>query len=306
LVASGAASPLSASTPAGTIVTNVANANMALEGVPHTIASNIASVRIDELLDIALATTAANASVSGDAVVATPFLLSNRGNGSEAFILHGVIAGSAVTVIGFAIDVNGNGKFDTNIDIAITNDTATSPLAPGASLALLVLLQGNGVSASNDLTITARALTGSGRPGTIFAGTGDGSCNAVVGLTTAVATLSLPLAFAQASVIPDATVVKSQSVRAPDGGDQPISGAVITYTLEANFAGSGIARGARLADLLPEGTLYIPGSLRLDGAPLTDPDDGDAGAFDGATIRIALGDIVAPAARSFSFQVTIK
>jgi uncharacterized repeat protein (TIGR01451 family) len=171
---------------------------------------------------------------------------------------------------------------------------------------LLVLLQGDAARAGTALTITARAVTGSGRPGTTFAGTGDGSCDAIVGRTTAGATLSLPLASAQASAFPDATVTKSQSVRAPDGGDQPVRGAVVTYTLEAQFAGSGVARGARFADPLPAGTLYVPGSLRLDGEPLTDPADGDAGAFDGTAVQIALGDIVTPAARSFSFQVTIK
>ncbi len=86
----------------------------------------------------------------------------------------------------------------------------------------------------------------------------------------------------------------------------PVRGATVTYTIESRFAGGGIVRAARLADLIPQGTEYIPGTLSLDGAWLSDDEDGDAGGFDGAAIHVALGDVPAPAIHNIQFQVKIQ
>ncbi|MEI9849934.1 MAG: hypothetical protein WDN24_02545 [Sphingomonas sp.] len=56
----------------------------------------------------------------------------------------------------------------------------------------------------------------------------------------------------------------------------------------------------------PPGTDYVPGSIRLDGTALTDAADADAGSFDGAGVRVALGDVAAPATRRIEFQVKIQ
>ena len=55
-------------------------------------------------------------------------------------------------------------------------------------------------------------------------------------------------------------------------------------------------------------TTYVAGSLRLDGIALSDPTDGDAGAFDpnSRTVSVALGDAAAAAIRTVSFQVRIN
>jgi len=65
-----------------------------------------------------------------------------------------------------------------------------------------------------------------------------------------------------------------------------------------------------ITDAIPANTTYIPGSLALDGSPLTDTADGDAGDVgDSATgtLTVALGDLAAGAPGStISFRVTIQ
>ena len=101
-----------------------------------------------------------------------------------------------------------------------------------------------------------------------------------------------------------ASLVKSQTVRAPDGSATPASGAVVTYALAATFDAAG-ARGAVIEDPVPAGTSYLPGSMTLDGAALSDAADGDAGDCDGRLIRVALGDVAAAVTRTVTFQVRL-
>lgn len=308
LLSSVLAAPAAGQTAAATVIVNIAGAQIANEQGPATIASNPAAIRIDELLDIALATEAASAGTSPTGPVATAFTLTNRGNGSEAFVLAGVITGTGTSINAFAIDSDGNGVYDAGTDTPIANQGTTPALAAGASLSLFVLVGGESGDFSDLLTITARALTGSGVPGAAFNGAGDQGCDAIVGLTTAAATLTLPLRSQGPGRVADPSLIKSQSVQVLGGGSQAVAGSIITYTIDASFTGPALA--ARISDPLPLGTDYVPGSLHLDGVALSDAADGDAGSFDGAEIRVALGDVLgdvlAPANRRLQFQVIIK
>lgn len=98
--------------------------------------------------------------------------------------------------------------------------------------------------------------------------------------------------------------IKSQSVLAPDGGQQPFHCAPVTYTLGATVS-SGIAPAAVVSDTIPDRTSYVPGSLSLDDAVLSDGADGDTRGFSGNRVQVALSDLSAPATR-IRFQVKIK
>ena len=86
---------------------------------------------------------------------------------------------------------------------------------------------------------------------------------------------------------------------------------VITYTLEARFTDA--VSGARIADPIPAGTAFVPGSLTLDGAPLSDAADDDAGRFDaaggtaqGPGIAVALGQVAAASVHVVQFKAKIQ
>ena len=290
---------------AGTVITNVASLQVpGAGGAEQTIASNPATLTVGEVLDVALARTGgATGPIAADTGAVAAVGLTNRGNGSEAFVVAAAPADASVRVRLVAIDVDGDGRFDPQRDHVLGDDRLTPPVAPGATLALLVVLDPAGTGAvDTTLAVTATAATGSGAPGTVFAGRGDGGGDALTGSTGAVAHLAIPIGGDPAAAAP--RFEKTQSVVAPDGSAAAVRGSVITYTLTATFAGR--TAGARIHDGVPTGTAYVAGSLRLDGATLTDAADADAGGFDGTAIDVALGDVPAAARRAVMFQVKIQ
>jgi uncharacterized repeat protein (TIGR01451 family) len=96
----------------------------------------------------------------------------------------------------------------------------------------------------------------------------------------------------------------------PFGGNQPIPGAAITYQVVVTATGAGAALGATLRDAIPTDTTYVPGSLLLNGASLSDATDVDAGSFAATPapgIAVGLGDLTAAAGpQTIVFRVTIN
>jgi uncharacterized repeat protein (TIGR01451 family) len=99
---------------------------------------------------------------------------------------------------------------------------------------------------------------------------------------------------------------KSQSVTDRLGRPRAIKGAVVTYSLAAKLRGHGVAGDLAITDPIPSGSSYVPGSLRLDGAALSDADDSDAGRADAQGVLVRLGAVSAPALRTVTFQVLIN
>jgi len=271
-----AAGPAAAQTAPGTPIDNVADARWTAAATPAAARSNRDRLIVAERLDVALA--AGPESVTGPAR-AVRFVLSNIGTGSEAFALAATLARSGTADLRLAADGDGDGRYDPARDPLLA-DGQTPALATGAALTLFALIP---AAADRDtLSIEARALTGSGAPGTAFPGAGDGGGDAVTGATGAAARLVLP-------VERDAdgpALAKSQSVRAADGSERAGAGAIVTYTLTARLAGT--EADPRVDDPIPAGTRYLPGSLTLDGAPLSDAADADAGTADEARIDVCL------------------
>lgn len=283
-----------AATP-GTQVSNTATVRFDSEGAAQTVSSNTATLILAERLDVSVVADAPAllATVPG-ATSAVRFRVSNGGNGTETFSLSGGIEGDGASG-GLAADEDGNGAYDPAVDRLLSGGSITIAAGAGADIFVLV----GGTRVGTKVSLTAKAATGAGAPGTLYSGLGDGGGDAFVGQTgaAAVALTTFVAGSAQASL------VKSQSVLAPDGSTRAVSGAVITYTLEARFPAA--VTGAAIADPIPAGTAYVPGSLTLDGATLSDGTDADTGQFDANAISVSLGDIAAPASRTVRFQVKI-
>lgn len=182
-------------TPAGTVLSNTANLTIGVNPDAAAIASNPARTIVAEQLDAVLRTTTpALTAPQGPSAIA--FTLTNAGNGNEAFVLTAQLAGADAAILGFAVDRDGDGKFDPAIDLPVASNDAIPALAAGESMQLLVLLQGDGNGSTGTLTVQATAKTGSGAPGTVFAGVGDGGGDAVVGSTGVAAVLPFTLTVA--------------------------------------------------------------------------------------------------------------
>lgn len=301
-LAQGPAAP-SGVTPAGTGIVNVAQVGFTSDGAAQRATSNAVTLIVAERLDVALARRGDAVPEIAAAPVAIPVVLTNLGSGKESFALAADSSTPTVAVRGIAIDRDGDGRFDPAIDTMLHE--ATPPLAPGETLTLLVIVApaGDGVepmATDGAMTLTARAVTGSGEAGRMVAGAGDDGGDAVVGPTGAAAAISVPFTGASPS---EPTLVKAQAVRAPDGSAEPVSGAVVTYTLIARFP-TRAAGAARIDDPLPAGTAFLPGTLMLDGQVLTEADDGDAGRVADGRVSVTLGEVAA-AAHEVRFQVRL-
>jgi uncharacterized repeat protein (TIGR01451 family) len=306
------ASPaFAAGTLAGTNITNVATATYELPGGGETsVDSNVVTLKVDELLDVSVAwgdpaDVATSAGMTGQRL---KFTVTNGGNGAEAFTLATVANGGgddfdpAVTSI--VLDSNGNGAYDAGVDTVYASGSNDPQLDPDQSITVFVVSTipaGAGDGHRGRVDLTAVAATGSGAPGTSFAGLGQGGGDAVVGATGADAEDDGYYRVAKASV----AFVKSATVADAFGGTAAAPGSTVTYTLAATVSGSGSLANLRVADAVPAGTTYQAGSLTLEGGALTDAADADAGSFTGTGISVALGTVAAGATKTITFQVKI-
>ncbi len=293
---------------AGTLIENTASATYDGGAGPVTIPSNTITVKVDELLDVTVTSRDSGPVSAAPGSAVLTFELTNTGNGPEAYTLtaNPAVAGNDfdTTVNGIAVDTNGNGVYDPGVDQMLTGPATTAAIAADASLTVFVLVTIPGGVADgdqSDVSLLAEAVTGTGAPGTAFAGQGAGGGNAIVGSTGANATATGSLSVG----ITDVDLIKSATVLDPFGGTGIVPGATITYAIRAEVRGSGSVSDLVVTDAAPADTTYVAGSLKLDGATLTDAADADAGRSGTSGISVDLGTVSGGSSHTVTFQVTI-
>jgi len=293
---------------AGTLIENTASATYDGGAGPVTIPSNTITVKVDELLDVTVTSRDSGPVSAAPGSAVLTFELTNTGNGPEAYTLtaNPAVAGNDfdTTVNGIAVDTNGNGVYDPGVDQMLTGPATTAAIAADASLTVFVLVTIPGGVADgdqSDVSLLAEAVTGTGAPGTAFAGQGAGGGNAIVGSTGANATATGSLSVG----ITDVDLIKSATVRDPFGGTGIVPGATITYAIRAEVRGSGSVSDLVVTDAAPADTTYVAGSLKLDGVTLTDAADADAGRSSTSGISVDLGTVSGGSSHTVTFQVII-
>ena len=301
-----------AGTVAGTTITNTATATYNDPGGnPQSASSNPVNIKVDELLDVTVARADPGdvPTVPGGTNQVLSFAVTNTGNGSEAFVLtpNSTIGGDQFdpTTTSIVIDSNGNGVYDPGVDTVYSAGVNDPTLAPDASVKVFVLstIPGGAADGNRGITsLTAAAKTGTGAPGTAFAGQGQGGGDAVLGSSGG------DSVDQSAYVVQNATALltKSASITDPFGGSEPVPGAIITYTIAAAVSGSGTLSNMTIGDGIPINTTYQTGTLRLQGSPLTDATDADAGEFTGTAINVRLGSVPGGTTRTVTFNVRIN
>ncbi|MEM9401809.1 MAG: hypothetical protein AAGA44_04865 [Pseudomonadota bacterium] len=309
-----AATPaLADGTPAGTVIENTATISFDLAGTPTTLTSNTASVTVVERIDVTVSLqTAQRLVTAGSSDQPLLYTIVNTGNGTEIFELavNSALGGddfdplpSAVSVY---FDSDGSGDFNAG-DVAYNPGGNDPVLAADESIAVFILndIPGtatNGQRGFSELIVTAQ--TGSGAAGTVFAGQGDGGVDAVVGATTATASVAGEYLVSDVLL----SINKSQSVSDPFGGSEPVPGATITYTIVVEVT-AGTADGSVVRDAIPAFTTYVSNSLQLNTGALSDAVDADEGELDTSgspTIVVRLGDLTATdGIQTIEFQVVI-
>jgi uncharacterized repeat protein (TIGR01451 family) len=320
-LAAGIASGVSTSayavgTAAGTSIQNTAQVSYTVGANTVTESSNSSSVVVAEILDSVV--TIANATVTtspGATQQELVFTVTNTGNGTETFSLVALSAGIAgddfdptLGVPAIYFDSDNSGDFSA-ADIAYVPGTNDPVLAADASVRVLLLNDIPGTAANGQRgrsQLTAAARTGTGTPGTAFAGQGDGGVDAVAGTSGGDAEGQGDYLVEALSV----AAVKSQSVLDQFGGARAVPGARITYQVVVTATGTGTAAAAIFTDAIPANTTYVAGSLTLNTTALSDSADADAGQFVAAPspqVRVSLGDLTqASGPQTVQFAVTIN
>ncbi|MEM8984779.1 MAG: hypothetical protein AAGC71_17350 [Pseudomonadota bacterium] len=307
-----------AGTLAGTDISNTAVVTFDVAGTTVTQDSNTVTLTVAETLDVAVVVQSAQTAVdAGQSGAELLYTVTNTGNGSESFRLdfdNDFIADPAVDFNPVAqtpaiyFDTDGSGDFSPG-DTPYSAGVNDPVLAADESVAILIV---NDIPAglnNGDIgrsALLATATTGSGAPGTAFAGQGPGGVDAVVGVSGATQSATGEYVVSEVTL----TAVKSAVVADPFGGTQPVPGATITYTIVVDVVGTGTAAGASIADPIPANTTYVANSLQLNSGALTDAVDGDAGELDSSaapTIVVRLGDVTqASGTQTIQFTVQIQ
>lgn len=300
---------MAAGVKAGVLIENTATASYTAGTTTGTVQSNKVTVRVDELLDASLAGLTSTLSASPSAEAVLTYSLVNTGNGPEAFILSAnpVVTGNDfdTLITGIAIDSNANGSYDPGVDQILAAGAATPAIDPDGALKVFVIVSVPADAAdgkSSQVSLWAEAATGSGVPGTAFASAGVGGGDAVVGQSGAKTRAEDSLKVRTANV----TLSKAATVLNPYGNSQPIPGAIISYRIDAEVLGSGSVDNLTVSDVIPPGTTYEPGSLKLDNTALSDAEDADAGSASANGIAVHLGTTAGGATRSVTFKVKIN
>lgn len=293
---------------AGTLIQNTATASYS-NGTATVTVTATADFRVDELLDVAVASLDAGNVTLGTSNAVLTFRVTNTGNGPEAFNLtvDPALAGNDFnpTVVRIAYDSNNSNAYEAGVDVEIPAGGSTPSIAADGTLRVFVIVQLSGTPSDEDLAnvrLTAEAVTGTGNPGRVFAGQGEGGVDAVVGASRADDDAQGTVIASIGSVTLAKTV---HSIADEFGGEQPVPGATVTYQLVASATGTGSVSALTVTDPIPTGTTYVANSLRLDGASLTDQTGDDAGQAGSSGISVNIGALAGGASRTIRFSVTI-
>ncbi len=324
LICLWAGTALALGTSAGTFITNTATVDYTLGSDPTVHSRSATDIfNVVEIIDVAVTwQDGANVPVNSPQVDAVlTYQITNTGNGPENFQVSAIFNVSGddfnpTPALPTTLWQESNGT----IGLQTTGASLDTPVPVGGSIALnadaaaiiYVLSDIPGGLADTQVghvQLTADAATpgaAGAAAGTELPGAGVGG-DAMVGSTNADDS-------AQGSYVvsaPQVAIIKSISQMVdPYGGNQPYTSAQITYRLQVDVTGSGMAQGVVITDVIPVNTTYVSGSITLDGASQTDADDAPADNTDfnvtaPNTVTVNLGDTVAPATRFIEFSVTI-
>lgn len=303
-----------AGTPAGTIISNVAEVTFELDGETATQLSDPVRITVIERIDVAVTLQSGQVLASaGDVDRSLLFTVTNTGNGNETFSLA---IDSNLTADDFNpipatppiyFDTDGSGDYtagDTAYDPGI-NDPQ---LDADESVNVLLVNEIPGTALNGQLghsELTATSTTGTGNPGDSFPGLGDANLDAIVGTSGGEAAQFGVYLVSDVQI----AILKSVSVSDPFGGQEPVPGATLQYSVTVQVTNSGTATAATFRDAVPTGTTFTADSITLDGDSLTDDLDADAGEVDTSgtpTVVVRLGDLdQGDGVRTVVFEVTI-
>jgi uncharacterized repeat protein (TIGR01451 family) len=314
---------LAAGTPAGTVIKNTVSVSGFYGGVPFALTAGN-SFMVDRAINVVVTKNSDANTAPTSTNVALSFLVSNTSNTSMRFALSAVSKPTntwTVNNVRIYRDNNSSGSWDAG-DTLYADAGTFGDVASGASVTMLIVADAPAVltigqTALYDLVATAvdagtlnvsTQTAGPNTPGidTVFLDTagsagGDGARDGKH---------SASGAFSATSSAVNVNLTKTVTTLDQWGGNLPIPGAILRYTIVGTATGSGTANNVVISDPLPLNTTYIANTLRLNGTAVTDVVDADAGDVGGTTpnaVTVKLGNLTSTSpAQTIQFDVRIK
>ena len=291
MVTSGRVSAIGDSVEAGTVISNRAEAT-------YTDSSGTGFATVSPTVTVTVLTVSAvvvtpdetepSATVSPNDHVTRLFRVCNTGNTPDLYTIMRAEASAPAHLTALYFDLDGSGT-RTEGDRPVVIRTSLSPrLAHGACIGVLAEVETGASPAGSHISIniTARSNvsdavnSGATDTGAIINAVGEG------------AHFNAP----DDARLPPVKLVEGVSNVTASFGQ------TLSYTISFRNHGDVAARNVLLSDELPEGLEYAPTSLRLNGQPLTDTDDGDGGRINGRRIEVRKEEVAAGELVQVAFQ----
>jgi uncharacterized repeat protein (TIGR01451 family) len=263
---------------------------------------------VDRKVDLTVNNGAATTTNPNQPNVAVIFTVANTGNGTDSFTLAAANQGGAFAVSNLRVyrdDGATVGVFDG------TDTLVAAPVSFTADQAIsffivsdIPITAANGQSSIVRLTATttSTATVGADTAGVdvVFADAGNNG--------TEFDDNQYNVQAAALAVVKSASII-SDPVNGTGANRKAIPGAVIQYTIVVTNTGTASATAVALSDNIPANTTYVPASMTLNAAALTDIVDAptpDAGAFTGTAVNVNAGTVASGGGTAtVTFRVTV-
>lgn len=295
-------------TPSGTVVTTTATASYQIGGVSQTPVSAAAAFTVDTKVNL-LVTRLADATVApGAADQALVFTVTNLGNAPQRYdlsVVSRLTDSFDMNNVRIYRDDNASGILDGG-DTLYAGPATVGDIAADGVLRLMVVADtpaaaSGGAAAVCDLLA---ATVVSGGTATVVQTAGPDTAGVDVVFADPAGSAAGDVgrdgrhsAFGTYTVsIVAVTVGKTVAVIDQFGGSNAVAGATLRYTITVTVGGAGTANSVVIRDAVPLNTTYLAGTLLLNGAPITDAADadaGDAGISTPGTVTVSLGSLTA-------------
>ncbi|MBD0325176.1 MAG: DUF11 domain-containing protein, partial [Pyrinomonadaceae bacterium] len=269
-------------TEAGSVISNRADAIYS-DDSGTTFSTSSPTVTITVLavstLNVTPDETEPSTSVAPNERITRLFSVCNTGNTPDFYTITRAEVSTPASLLALHFDTDASGTL-TDSDPLVQIGSSLSPrLAPARCINVIAVVDTNDVALNSRLTINLTARSNvtqsvnglAQNDGTIINAVGSG------------ARLTDPLS----SDLPPLKLVENR------GRVSASPGQTLNYTIAFRNSGDVTARRVRVADELPAGLEYVPGTLRLGQRSLTDADDADEGRVTGRRIELLLPQVAA-------------
>ncbi len=268
------------SSSAGAVISNRAEATYQDDsGASFTTISETVTVTISAVAGVAVTPdeTAPSNTIAPHDQVTRLFRVCNTGNNPDNFTLTALDVTAPVTLNALYFDADNSGDFSNGDSPVHLNETVSPTIAPGACFGVLAVLNTNDAQAQSAVTITLTARSNSSNA-VNGRGQDSGTIINAVGLGPRLTDFSN-------SNAPPLKLVNSVS-QAVVGADGQFS-----YSINFRNVGDTPARNLLVADQLPSGISYVPGSLTLNDRALSDATDTDEGSAQNDQVNIRFASV---------------